>query len=360
MLKLAALLVYGTTIAQPDAEPRGARIGGAKIDAKLLPASSVTVTSEAELTAAIRRAMTRDLNVIIDRPIKVTGAIYMPRCDTIVRLIGIGQNAGIEFEISFDGNWRGPLARSTNGIELNCAQAFLRGLTFSGFNGGGAAIKGSVSQLLDISHCRFVDIATKRFEPRVAQPQEAQDTWYNHCVAAHDLPDAHISITDCVFERCAWNELWSHCLYLSARSVVVNDNLFTDCGSALRIAAGRVRGSSVTIFGNTIERPHEVANRQGKSRIEQPYLCDLNPEYFTAFVLNRVCGEYYRPWTGAPRPNRHLVDFNDYSQMAYREAFSWGADTGVGKWIAWEQWQGMGFDRNSVPAHVAPPSTKAP
>jgi len=349
------ILLGWSVIAQADSGPRGAQMGAVRINPATLPASSVLATNGMELAAALKRATTRDLNIIIDRPIKLSRGIYLPQSDTIVRLIGVGSSAGIEFDMSFDGNWAGPRAKSENGIEFNCRQAILRGLTISGFNGGGAAIKGSVSHLLDVSRCRFVDIATLRFEPRVREPKNAQDSWYNHCIAAHDLQNGHISITGCTFERCAWNEIWSHCIYVSARSVVISDNLFTECGSTFRVAAGRVRGSSVSIFGNTVEKPHEVADRHGKTRIVQPYLCDLNPDYFTAFVLNRISGEYYRPWTGAPRSGRQLIDFNDYSQMSYREPYSWGADTGVGQWIAWDKWQAMGFDHDSVPARVVPP-----
>ncbi len=317
--------------------------------------SAVLVNNELELRAAAARSARQDLNVLVGRRITIRRGITFPESRNIVRLIGITEQAEIHINMVFSGNYSDPRFRAENGLTFNCRQAHIRGLAFSGFDWDGAAIKSNCSELFDISRCEFRDIGTRRFAPRVPKPRRAEDTLYNQCIEAHEMRSGHISVTNNRFQRCAWSQPWSHCVYVDGRSVVVADNVFTDCGAALRVGGRGQERFAVVVWGNRIERPHPVPDPKGAAGMIQPYICDPGENYSTVFAFNAIEGAFSTPWTGAPRPERHFIDFNDYKELRLTVQ-TWAADTKVGRWISWDQWRSMGFDVNSRVAE--PPAQK--
>ena len=317
----------------------------AVVDAEALPASTLLVTNESQLHAAARLSARTDINILVDRLITIRQPVYFPRSNAVVRLIGVTDDAGIHFDMKFSGDWKSVKAAKHNGLKFNCRQAVIRGLRFSGFEWYGAAIKGHVSSLLDVSDCDFEDIGVMRYSPRVAKPRTADDAITTQCIAAHRLDGAHVSVVDCRFRRCALGAYsWSHCLYISAGSVTVVGNRFTNCGNPFAIGGNGSKGTN-NIFGNIVESPGRVVDRNGAER--PPYLCKLDDTGRTAFMFNTISGLYSIPWTGTPIPSRHIVDFNDYQAMNY--ARSWAADTHRGVSASYEQWRRMGFDNHSRP-----------
>jgi hypothetical protein len=332
---IRALLV-GSVLLQGPSRGEGPAVGP----------SAVLVTSELELRAAAARCARQDLNILVNRKITIRRGITFPESRHIVRLIGLGEEAGIHINMVFNGNYADPRFRAENGLTFNTRQAHVRGLTFSGFEWDGAALKSNCAELFEVSRCRFRDIGTRQYAPRVSRPRRAEDTLYNQCIEAHEMRGGHISITNNRFERCAWSQPWSHCVYVDGRSAVVADNVFSDCGSALRVGGRGQERFAVVVWGNRIERPHPVPDPKGAGGMIQPYICDPGENYSTVFAFNVVEGAFSTPWTGAPRPERHFIDFNDYGEMRLTVQ-TWAADTKVGRWISWEQWRSMGFDVNS-------------
>lgn len=342
-MSVAALILTASMIAGADPAASTQSPDVVRVAADKLPKSTLLVTTEDELRAAARLSERVDLNVLFDRTITVRGGLAFPESNTILRLIGVNEQAGIHFDMVFDGNWNDSRFRFTNGLELRSRQVIIRGMRFSGYEWGGSAIKGHVKELLDISDCTFEDIGTKQFPHRVDPPQEAGDTLYNQVISAQKKADGHVSIVNCRFNRCIHNNhRWSHCLYLSARSVLVTGNTFEDCGNVFGIG-GQVDGASNNIFGNTILRPHpQLHPRSGKDT--PPYLAGLGTDS-VVYMFNRIDGEHYRPWTGQPDPNTHLIDFNNYQNMTYTG--QWAANTATRVYIDWQQWRQMGFDVHS-------------
>lgn len=326
------------------------------VDISRLPASTLLVTNEAQLRGAARLSARTDINILIDRVIVTTGGISFPKSDSIVRILGVGDSAGIRFDMRFNGDWSDPAFRARNGLELHCRQAIIRGITFSDYEWLGSAIKGHVRELLDISGCTFENIGTIQFPHKKEPPKTADDTLYNQVIGAHHLWTAHVSISKCVFSNCALNNhRWSHCIYSSARSVTVADNLFSQCGNPFALSGGKGRGGNVVI-GNRITDPRPVEDAYGVVR--PPYLASVAAGTPAVYVFNKIEGRFSNPWTGHPDPAIHLIDFNDYSQMSFTRA--WASDTGRGVSLSIDQWRDLGFDVHSASAQSQREQKEAP
>ncbi len=345
--------VENTPSSTPPGHP-GRSSGAASRDAGRFNRRPVAVKAEVITEDGLRRAAVlsadRDVNILIDREIVVTGQIEFPRSESIVRLVGVTPQAGIRFDMRFNGDWAAPKLVNgrlyhQNGLRFDSRQVIIRGLRFSGYETLGAAIKGHQKELLSISDCVFADIGTIQFPPKVVPPAKADDALYNQVIGSHERTEGHISVANCRFERCALNNRdWSHCVYVSARSVVIADNLFDGCGSTF--GTGATTNGSVNTFGNHVLHPAEVEDRRGVQR--PTYLGGLGPGN-VAFMLNNIAGRMASPiWTGRPDPAMHLVDFNDYGDLTY--SGHWAQETGVKK-IDWPEWQSLGFDRRSSTPH---------
>lgn len=308
--------------------------------------ATVSVTSEAELRKALARVADGDVNVLIDRPVVVRRPVYAAGPTRVVRLMGTTREAGIRFDMVFSGRWEREPQERGNGIEIAARQVVIRGLAFSGYDQRGSALKFDVGELLDISRCRFEDIAAKQFPPRRPDPKSADDVLCNNVIGSHEQRTAHISVSNCEFRRCTLsNQRWSHCLYVSARSVSVTDNRFIQCGNPLQIGSN-VAAGAISVFGNTIEQP--IATPGAQKSKEPAFLAALYPTSNSVYAFNTIAGTWKTPWTGHPRRGLHLVDYNDYDGATIEGP--WGADTGIGKWISWAQWREMGFDGHSKPS----------
>lgn len=313
------------------------------VDAARLPASTLLVTNEDQLRGAARLSGHTDINILIDRKIVSKGGIVFPKSNSVVRVLGVGESAEIHFDMRFDGNWSAAGFRSTNGFEFHCRQAIMRGVIVSGYEWLGSAIKGHVSELLDISKCRFEDIGTIQFPHKTTPPKIASDTLYNQVIGAHHLWTAHVSISNCVFVRCALNNhRWTHCIYTSAGSVSVTDNVFSNCGNPFCVSGGNRRGGNL-VCGNKVKDPRPVEDANGIVR--PPFLAIIAADCPAVFAFNEIHGLFSSPWTGQPDPTIHYVDFNDYSEMSYTRA--WASDTGRGVSLSFEQWRDGGFDVHS-------------
>lgn len=311
--------------------------------ASSVPGATVAATSEEELRRAVERSARENVNILIDRIITVSRSIDFPRSESVVRLIGVTPEAGIRFNMTFDKNWNRPGPIGGNGLKCDCRQAVIRGLRLSGYETLGSVIKGHVTELLEVSECHFVDNGTIQFPHKVNPPRTADDTLYNQCIGAHRLENARVSIVNCRFERCALNNRrWSHCIYVSARSVLITGNEFVECGNPFAVGPATGDGA-VNIFSNRILRPRPVMDARGV--VLPTYLASLVPHGTFAFMFNKIEGQLHNVWTGQPRPENQLIDYNDYKGLSY--SGSWAGDTGKGIAISWEQWRAMGFDRHS-------------
>lgn len=300
--------------------------------------STVWVRSEADLRAAAWASRLGDVNLVFDSTITVTGTVTFPQSESIVRLVGTTPLAGINFAMRFDGDWS--TLKPANGIEFRCRQAIVHGMRFTGFEFSGSVLKAHGCQLLSVSDSIFANIGRIQYPHRADPPLTASNTIYNSCINTHSMP-GHVSIVNCRFNRCIHNNhRWSHVLYLSADSVLVTGNTFSDCGNVFSVG-----GASVHLLGNRIIDPHEQLHPTAGRELP-PYLAGLGPGN-AAFAFNQISGDHYRPITGQPNPATHWIDFNDYSAMRYTG--QWAANTAQGFYILWPNWLQMGFDVHSKP-----------
>lgn len=304
--------------------------------------TTLRVSNEEELRRAATQSARQSVNIVIDRLITIQRGIQFPTSSSVVRLTGTKPEAGLDIKMRFGGDWSRVNETGGNALQFNCRHAIIRNLKFSGFETVGSVIKGHVSELLDVAECQFVDIGTVQFPFKVARPATADDSIYNQCIGAHNLENARISVVKCRFERCALNNRsWSHCLYTSARSVLVQDNEFVECGSPF--AVGPTPNGAAEILGNRILRPAAVTDRRGNAR--PTYLMSVGRRGKVTFKSNVVEGRMEDIWTGQPSPEFHSIDDNDYKDLAY--SGMWAADTTREVAISWDEWKKMGFDRNS-------------
>ncbi|MFO0973681.1 MAG: hypothetical protein U1A27_09620 [Phycisphaerae bacterium] len=316
-------------------EPAGRATAGA----------GVRVASEAELRAAAARSERESVNIVIDSAITVRHGVYFPPSESIVRLTGVTPEASLTFEMAYGSAAAARDHREENGLEFHCRQAIVTGLTLHGYDKRGALLKGHTRELLYVGHCTFEGVGTRQYPLAAAAARNAEETVCNHCIAAHELRQAHVSVVNCTFRRCALSaQRWSHCVYVSARSVVVMGNKFDECGNPFSIG-GSAPGASVTVIGNEVSHPQATPGADG--RVHAAFMASLTESDFAAYVGNRFAGRFETPWTGQPTAGLHWVDYNDYGAAAV--AGPWGAHTGRGEWIGWEKWRSMGFDGHSTP-----------
>lgn len=337
----------------PPAHPSGTDPG---IPAIGYPDSTVLVTNDAELRAAAYECNYRGLNILVTGTITIDSKVVLGFSNSIARLIGIGQDPSIDIQIGWDG-WEAPDAGPESGLGLGGRQAVLHGLTFKNYDGFGSAIKGNGPDsdgihLLSISDCRFSDIGTTQYPPEIdpdtGLPAEQYDgDWaiYNQSVGCHNMINGHIGVTGCNFERCQLNNVsWSHCLYISARSVAAFNNTFQDCGHPFAIGS-KVADASNNVFRNTVIDPAYVQNRN--RRLLAAWFAMMNAVDFDTYMFNSITGLSRQPFYVSPPANdRNYVDFNDYSGLQYDGFFFGNAEGSSGYFDDWNQtWK---FDIHSA------------
>ena len=311
------------------------------------PHATVTASTEADLRAAAHLSFDHNVTVLVTAPITVSQMVSFSN-SSVVRLLGVGDHPTITFNMAFDGDWSDPGTYALNGLRFANRQAVVRNLTFAGFNLQGSVLKGHVSQLLDVSDCVFRDNGNIAYPFRIVPPADANDAIFTQVIGGHDLTDAHINVAGNTFLRdSSNNQRWSHCLYMSARSISATDNTFDQCGNPYSIGS-HVPGSTNTIVGSTIRNPVASPDPDG---INTPaFLASLGDEDYTAYMYNTVSGQFHAPWTGSPNVLRHYVGQNDYTNMTYSGV--WASDTKNALQIVWNDWLALGLDAgpDQVPA----------
>ncbi|MCZ6816069.1 MAG: hypothetical protein O7F76_05135 [Planctomycetota bacterium] len=338
----------------PPAHPSGTDPGTPAVG---YPASAILVSNKAELQAAALECRNRGLNILISGTITINEALVLGNSNSVARLIGIGQDPSIDIQIGW-GGWDAPDAGAEQGIRFHVRQAVLHGLTIKNYDGLGSAIRVSRPsesdfQLLSISDCRFSDIGTTQYpadiDPDTGLPMEhlSSSTFavFNASVGCFGLFDGHIGVTGCSFERCQLNNVsWSHCLYVSARSVDVLNNTFRDCGNPFGIGS-KVWDASNNVFRNSVIDPAYVQNRD--LELVAAWFAVLRAVDFDTYMFNSMTGMSRQPYFTAPPANdRNYVDFNDYSGLQYYDRFFAHAGVGSGDFDDWNQiWK---FDIHSA------------
>ncbi len=337
MTAIVALLVLAQT---PGAGPRERRPSGQ---------AEFRVRDEVSLRAALGRAGSGDVNILVEGLIEVRRGIYVPAERSIVRILGVAPSAGLRFDLTQGkaGPQAGP---DEHGLALHCRQAILADLEISGYEQGGSAIKGHAAELFSVSNCRFRDIGTQTRPFKATPARSAADTGYTLCIGSHDMDSGHFEVLDCRFERCAFNTWqWSHCIYASGRSMTVAGNTFVETGNPLCLGGSKWPGT-IQVLRNSFENPRGGPDSFGRLRLA--FVGVLTPNDSVVFAGNRVSGMWDSGWTGSPSPGRHLIDHNDYSGMEFYG--SWAADTGRGRSLSWKDWRDAGFDANSKPPRQSP------
>jgi hypothetical protein len=316
------------------------------------------VTTEKELEIAAQATARTDLTILIDRPIEIRRQISFPESRSVVRIIGVSNRAGLHLNMVFRGDVSRIEDASSNGLQIASRQAVIANLDIHGFEMQGSAIKGDTRELLSVVNCTFQDIGTRTYPFRGQRARNSTDAVYTQCVGAHQLWDCHIEVIGCKFERCTSNTWqWSHCLYLSARSILVADNEFTECGNPISLGGGG-RPNSIQVVNNRFLSPR--SGRTSDGRDLSAFLSSVDAKDTFVFMHNTVSGTWISGWTGSPNPENHVIDYNDYGGAVY-DGPAWAANTTTPQYISWEQWREMGFDGHSTaPVWKLAPSPPRP
>lgn len=315
------------------------------------------MTNEREFRAAAEASDRGDVTILIDREIEITRMITFPKSKSIVRIIGVSNQAALFLNMRFAGNVQNIESAITNGLAFNCRQAVVANIAIHGFDMQGSAIKGDTEESLSVINCYFHDIGTKEYPFRGGKARTAADSIYSQCIGAHELWNCQISVIGCRFERCTSNTgRWSHCLYLSANAILISDNDFIECGNPFELGH-KDKSSNVQIISNRVSRPRP--GRDPSGAVIAPYLSLAGRNDSLLFTRNKISGRFNSGWTGEPNPRRSTIDYNDYSEMEYDGA-SWAANVGVGQYITWDQWLQMGFDTHSKPPVRRQPTPAKP
>ena len=211
----------------------------------------------------LKPAQRGDVTIFIDRRIELSRMLTFPESRSTVRLIGVGEQAALHLNRSFRGSAERIFrSRSQTESSFGVASAMSRIWKFFGFEMQGSAIKAYTDELLSVVNCHFHDIGMKEFPYRGGKARSAEDSVYTQCGRRpYQLRRCRIEIIRCKFVRCCANTWqWSHCLYLSARSVLVANCAFSDCGNPFGIGEREVPGE-ILIIGDRVESPAPPGTR---------------------------------------------------------------------------------------------------
>lgn len=313
-----------------------------------LPHIVIVASDENDLQTASHLSGTNNITVLVANDITVNESIPF-NFESIVRILGIGDHPTIDFNMDFNGDWNDP-RNFGNGIRFSNRQGVLRNVRVTGYERIGSAIKGHVTELLDVSDCAFENAGQVVHPYRVVPPQDASDAVLGMMIGGHNLDNAHLNVASCQFWRCSSNnQRWTHCIYTSGRSISVTDNTFSETGNPFSIGSNSpVAANAIT--GNVVQDP--VAGPLPNGTHRPAYLAGLDPDEYTIYMYNIVSGQYFAPWTGSPNTAKHYMGQNDYTDMTYSGV--WASDVVNGVQIPWDDWQALGFDTGP---DQTPPST---
>jgi hypothetical protein len=307
---------------------------------QLLPPSATLVRTEAELRAAAARTANEDLVILIGSPLSVSDTVTFPAGGRIVRLVGVGNQPTVTFNMTFDGNWSAPATqRQRPGLAFASKRVFIRNLAFAGYQLGGAVLRSDATESFEVSKCQFRDIGTLSVAPRIAAPAVITDTISTRCIET-GTSNLLVHVNNSSFLRCATNQAkWGACLDLAGRNVMVADNVIEDSGNFL-FCRSSVANAIFEVLGNFVTRPAECAQPDGTRG--RPWLVTLPAGQQFTFAYNQVAGVFRKPWQGLPDVSKQLAVENNYYGASYQDA--WATDAAGTGTLTWAQWRALGLD----------------
>lgn len=336
------------------------------IYSSLASGAAITVHTARELREAISLATKHGITVMVDADrIELAGkGLYIWPTQHPVDLVGVprpdGSRPVIDFQMIWDGDWENN-DKPANGIAFNCASAWVRGLTFTGYEWKGGVLKFSGTGLFHVQDCHFEKLKLRSYLPRThpESPKTSADAWTGSIIVG--AANAHMVVDACTFIECVQADAWGHCIYAfnNTKSLTVTNCTFIRCGSVHRSQPEIMR-----CFGNTYkESAQTVSSKQGGERV---WTFAYYPRYdnsVTAMFERFINATYRWPIRSTALPERHVFDHNDYSGLhIVNEAQNkktwkpYSSLSGDDYQPAMEfgQWQRAGFDRHSKPPAVEP------
>lgn len=312
----------------------------------LLPRARGTIVGQVFGEIVLRERVIDDLGR--DR---VRG-LYVPQCDVDLVLLGMTDDAGITFNMTFDGDWRGwdeGTRRGENGLQFRGRRLVLKDLAFRTYNWLGGAVRSDASESTWIHGCTFANIGSITFPTSMpaSEVRSATDTLYTGSAVSGTTPALHLY--DCTFEDVGRGNAWNHSIYPStAGAVRVVRCHFHRCGNPLALGyRDRIVVRECT-FDN--EGEPTVEFRRGRKYM-QGYLIYFNPKAeieFTGNVIRGVYDDVIHQGEGAMDPRRHHFARNDYRGVRQTEGHGFWFVMGEGT-RPWRAWKESGFDEGATP-----------
>jgi hypothetical protein len=283
--------------------------------------------------------------------------LHVPPCHADLVLVGMTPDAGITFNMTFDGDWRSwgeGARRADNGIQFRGRRMVLCNLAFRNYNWLGGAVRTDASDSTWLHECRFTNIGSITFPTSkpAGEVENAYDTLYSGAAVGGSTPDLHLH--DCTFEDVGRGNHWNHSVYPSSRSVEIDQCTFTRCGNPLEMG----HCERIVIRGCTFDNQAEVTMQFLRGRkLIHGYLFYFNPKAEVVFEDNVIRGVYddvIHQGSGRMDPSRHRFARNDYRAP--------GQSLGGRFWFVmgegvrpWQAWRAAGFDADSRFPEPAPP-----
>jgi len=215
--------------------------------------TAIRVHNEREMRNAIRQASRSPVTIVVDADrINLGGRhLYITPTKHPLDLVGVPRkdksNPVIDFKMQGEGDWT--IDQTASGIHLNCSSVWVRGLTFTGYEWRGSALRWNGTGLLHVQSCHFEKIATtvRPAQTERELPETAQQVWYGNVIGT--APDSgHVVIDGCTFTDCCTASNYGHAIYASdtTASVTVTNCTFRRVGHVHRSQPEVMR-----LFNNT-------------------------------------------------------------------------------------------------------------
>lgn len=333
----------------------------ALVGAHVAHAGPVTVSTAQELRQAIRHARIQDTTIIVDADrIELGGEpLRIAAENRVVDLVGVPRDDGsrpvIDFQMHWDGDWEryDPERTPANGIDFRSRSSWVRGLTFTGYEWRGSALRVDATELIHIQDCLFEGISTKVWPTRLGeQAQTVEDAWQGNVIGG-GARGSHILIDGCTFRRAVLSNQYAHCIYLNNQpsSLTVTNCTFEEVGRPVVTSQPGI----IRMFNNTYRNMQKVPSARSGVRA-WTYWVGPSDNLMTV-MFERFENATFR-WPIRSRVNqaRHVFEYNDYSGLRIE-----GDDVARGEWkpatsgragqprMDWADWRKAGFDQHSEP-----------